>query len=288
MTPCLRLRRRSRKCRAHKRDPGPWVENYDPTTGTFLTRDPLPGVDGTTTVANPYHYSNNNPINRVDPAGLRPWDEDFKDPCWGDWGARPVHELVEFGWLSDINYDLGYSPNDCVSLPDKRDGHEEAWACATGFWHLPNCVGAVNAVLEAKSTEDIYRRNFAGQQYFGSRADAVKHTALAAFLVIHVGQSDAAWWLHFHEYHRPSGGPKLDQQDRANNHYGLLIGKQFGRWFDDGSLAALQRYQQIAGEVRRIVLDFVSRDPSGACLVKDGGDSFVSDSRCGQNLSGYI
>ncbi len=49
---------------------------YDPTTGTFLSPDPLDGVDGETTVANPYHYTSNDPLNRTDPLGLRPTDDD--------------------------------------------------------------------------------------------------------------------------------------------------------------------------------------------------------------------
>lgn len=49
--------------------------DYDPTTGTFTTPDPLDGVDGTPTVANPYHYADNDPTNRVDPLGLRPDDD---------------------------------------------------------------------------------------------------------------------------------------------------------------------------------------------------------------------
>lgn len=48
------------------------VRHYDPTTGTFLQRDPLDGVNGTTTVTNPYHYGANDPLNRADPLGLRP------------------------------------------------------------------------------------------------------------------------------------------------------------------------------------------------------------------------
>jgi len=49
---------------------------YDPTTGTFLTRDPVDGQDGTPTVANPYHYVNNDPLNLQDPLGLRPTDQE--------------------------------------------------------------------------------------------------------------------------------------------------------------------------------------------------------------------
>lgn len=52
--------------------------DYDPHTGTFLTRDPLDGVQGTTTEANAYHYADNDPINKVDPLGLRATDQTFK------------------------------------------------------------------------------------------------------------------------------------------------------------------------------------------------------------------
>jgi RHS repeat-associated protein len=49
--------------------------DYDPTTGTFTTPDPLDGVDATPTVGNPYHYADNDPFNRVDPLGLRSSDQ---------------------------------------------------------------------------------------------------------------------------------------------------------------------------------------------------------------------
>jgi len=55
--------------------PGRRVGDYDPTTGTFLTRDPLDGVAGTPTVANPYHYADNDPLNKTDPTGMEPTDQ---------------------------------------------------------------------------------------------------------------------------------------------------------------------------------------------------------------------
>lgn len=45
---------------------------YDPATRAFLTPDPLPAVAGTAYAANPYHYAGNDPVNNVDPLGLRP------------------------------------------------------------------------------------------------------------------------------------------------------------------------------------------------------------------------
>ncbi len=50
------------------------ARDYQPTTGAFTTTDPLNGVPGTTTLNNPYHYTDNNPLNLVDPTGLRPDD----------------------------------------------------------------------------------------------------------------------------------------------------------------------------------------------------------------------
>lgn len=48
------------------------ARDYDPETGVFTTKDPLDGVDGEVTVANPYHYVSNSPLNQIDPLGLRP------------------------------------------------------------------------------------------------------------------------------------------------------------------------------------------------------------------------
>ncbi|HWJ97657.1 MAG TPA: RHS repeat-associated core domain-containing protein, partial [Acidimicrobiales bacterium] len=59
------------------------ARNYDSVTGQFTTRDPLDGVDGTPVVADPYHYVDNDPINKIDPLGLTPVDCFFntQDGC---------------------------------------------------------------------------------------------------------------------------------------------------------------------------------------------------------------
>jgi len=44
--------------------------DYNPTTTTFTTTDPIQGVPGTTTLTNPYHYANNQPLQNTDPLGL--------------------------------------------------------------------------------------------------------------------------------------------------------------------------------------------------------------------------
>jgi len=43
---------------------------YDPTTGQFLTRDPLVAE-----THEPYAYASNDPVNMTDPTGLAPWDD---------------------------------------------------------------------------------------------------------------------------------------------------------------------------------------------------------------------
>ncbi|MFV0318332.1 MAG: RHS repeat-associated core domain-containing protein, partial [Microthrixaceae bacterium] len=53
------------------------ARQYDPTTSAFTTTDPLPGLGGTTTLNNPYHYTNNNPLNLIDPTGMRPGDQPY-------------------------------------------------------------------------------------------------------------------------------------------------------------------------------------------------------------------
>jgi RHS repeat-associated protein len=51
-----------------------WLRHraYDPASRTFLQPDPLPPVPGTAYAANPYHYAGNDPVNALDPLGLRP------------------------------------------------------------------------------------------------------------------------------------------------------------------------------------------------------------------------
>ena len=69
------------------------ARDYDPTTGQFLTIDPL--VDAT---HQPYAYADNNPLQNTDPSGLCTdcnWLENFVTSPWADIAVGPV-----VAWLS--------------------------------------------------------------------------------------------------------------------------------------------------------------------------------------------
>ena len=90
----------------------------DLVTGTFTARDPLDGVNGTPVVANPYHYADNDPLNKTDPLGLRPCDKnldtlkDFTNNYDGD----------RDGLNATVNF-LGANSNTCLmSLSTAENG----------------------------------------------------------------------------------------------------------------------------------------------------------------------
>lgn len=90
------------------------ARDYDPTTGSFTTTDPLDGVDGTPTVANRYHYADNDPLGMVDPLGLRPTDAQLRagactvvalDCAFDDFEGMTVLERRQ--WLSNFESEFG-------------------------------------------------------------------------------------------------------------------------------------------------------------------------------------
>jgi RHS repeat-associated protein len=56
---------------------------YNPSTGTFTSRDPFPGVDRVPQSLHPYAYTHNNPVNATDPSGkCIPWIDPTCRPFW--------------------------------------------------------------------------------------------------------------------------------------------------------------------------------------------------------------
>lgn len=83
--------------------------NYETAHGIFNTPDPLDGIDGTPTVANPYHYADNDPQNRADPLGLTPEDPLQCPP--GSTLSRTSEWIGFFGIEADSTYCEGSEPN---------------------------------------------------------------------------------------------------------------------------------------------------------------------------------
>ncbi|MGH3694713.1 MAG: DUF6531 domain-containing protein [Pseudonocardiaceae bacterium] len=121
-----------------------WLRNraYDPTTRAFLTPDPLPAVPGTPTAPNPYHYANNNPINLLDPLGLRPTtDADHAAHHEAHRGGGFLGGLKKAGnWIGDHLGDIGHGALDVIGLipvvGEVADGINAAWYTAEGDYTM--------------------------------------------------------------------------------------------------------------------------------------------------------
>ena len=107
------------------------AREYHPGTAQFTAPDPLDGIDGTPTAANPYHYTDNDPLNKTDPTGLRPTDcsmgteaveEAIRDarrkPRWGHVSRAYEEEKAEVETLQGI---LRASENDGSCILDFND-----------------------------------------------------------------------------------------------------------------------------------------------------------------------
>ncbi len=89
------------------------ARNYDPTSGQFLTPDPLEGTNGTPTIATAYHYADNDPINQIDPGGASPGASAFAggDDCnFGSLGIDAAGNSTESS-KSVVSCTLQSDPN---------------------------------------------------------------------------------------------------------------------------------------------------------------------------------
>jgi hypothetical protein len=131
-----------------------WLRNrtYDPSTRAFTTPDPLPAVPGTAYAGYPYHYAGNDPVNQIDPLGLRPLtDADIQNQkddgglfgAVGDWwgknweyvagGAMVVAGVILYGFSDSSAEDRVWDlcGQDIVSV-----SHQSATIKSDPVFHL--------------------------------------------------------------------------------------------------------------------------------------------------------
>ena len=78
------------------------ARDLDPDFGRFTSVDPLEGTPGTTTVANQYAYASNDPVQQLDPLGLRSTDREiirFLDTNGGFDGFEHLGVLETAGFI---------------------------------------------------------------------------------------------------------------------------------------------------------------------------------------------
>jgi len=275
---------------------------YDPNTGTFTTRDPMGGVNGTPTVANPYHYTDNDPINKIDPEGLRARDWEFRDPCWsssgsqpqGGYGAVPFSELEGFGYIDffDLDHQKAFG---CVPLPPSISPPGTYGGIGLGAVKGPElavcqsdraaCLMAQHARRLAEGDASAYVSAHPSEAGPGGRGNAVQHVTWSALLSVFIGRERAQLFLHTHEAANPAAEGEYNQMDRANNFYGLrlvlgvpCVCLTLGEVLTAGDLAG--QVESLASRIRPRIRAEV--DAGRVCTVAETTQGLRLSRGCGQ------
>jgi RHS repeat-associated protein len=151
--------------------------HHDPTTAQFLTKDPLDGVPSTPTITNPYHHTDNNPITKTDPSGLRPVECKYDGngcryivndlmvgpqessarstpishiECWqaSDYRAEAVRAGNEAGVDPRMVYAIFHRESKCPRGPIIDKVAHQKWLCCGGDYPT---LGPINIDLAALS-----------------------------------------------------------------------------------------------------------------------------------------
>ncbi|MDZ7679296.1 MAG: RHS repeat-associated core domain-containing protein [Acidimicrobiales bacterium] len=142
--------------------------DYHPGLHTFTSPDPLDGVPGTPTVANRYHYANNNPHSQIDPLGLRPDDASLagiavgqpdwywellasQNAMWNQW-ADSVAPIEFTPWNPATSMNLGSVPEP-ASSPSRCGPLAFACAFGSGVWDTARGTGELVWGLGQDHTE---------------------------------------------------------------------------------------------------------------------------------------
>ncbi|MEZ5382906.1 MAG: RHS repeat-associated core domain-containing protein [Microthrixaceae bacterium] len=152
---------------------------YDPALGIFLTPDPLDGVDGTTVLANPHHYTNNNPTNLTDPLGLSTDDSSFAPPSPPSAippGAKDPPDCLQFHPGAVEFFMRGNTPAPC--------GFQEYFRYKPARARVGSEIVAVNAGGDACSRPALIRGAITGSaSLIGLNGALYVDKAISAFAV---------------------------------------------------------------------------------------------------------
>ncbi|MFE3500293.1 polymorphic toxin-type HINT domain-containing protein [Kitasatospora sp. NPDC059160] len=116
------------------------AREYQPTTGRFLSPDPLLDL-ADPQQWNPYAYSNNNPVNLADPSGLRP-----DGTCGGTAACRTTdgHNVDEAWGLQDGGWNVEISKSELAYLPG-----------GIGFPEIPDYQNVLKQTV--KNLDNLYK-----------------------------------------------------------------------------------------------------------------------------------
>jgi RHS repeat-associated protein len=209
---------------------------YDPTTGQFLSVDPIGGIPGGTTVSGHYAYANNEPLQSSDPSGLSPTTDasvalnggggshgSCAGSCYTDPNQVMSSQLDALlpQWASDIKV----LRMDATEMSNFDDG--QISGAIQDDWVWSNKRFAFRAEQERSW---VYSQPDVG----GGEGpeNARQHLYIAARLTVEFGEKDARTILNVHEgirlengnYNEYAGWNDARKMDLINNEVGIEIG----------------------------------------------------------------
>lgn len=179
---------------------------------------------------------NNDPLNKTDPLGLRPEDDELRhpDPCAP---YRADHPTVVADVNGDCVVDLNFPerPTDYPNAPVVSDSLQDPWNtdyCKDSWRHPTRAVACSEAFSLGFWAETTASRQFSAER----DANAYRHCLWAAILVWGIGEhgdNGARGFLNRHEGNQlvAVDGYLTDSGvDRQNNEVGYSIGRTLSGW----------------------------------------------------------
>jgi hypothetical protein len=246
------------------------------TTVRWTGRRP-DSVDGTTTVANPYHYTDNDPINKADPLGLRARDAIMQaakavDECRGYFAV----ESYILGGAVPAFHHCGEDRGDAVATSPHTGQSYESIACAVtldldvvfgdGDWSKSECDRALRL---SDLAIDRAAREYPGVPNSGTNIrNAFQHAYWNTLMTIELGERVADAIATNHELYNVENTPNEYVMDMRNNYVGRTIGRplreRFATAFDVAAQDAAAAAVRAAADNRRLCVQSPA-PASGPC-----------------------